>query len=95
MVDLAERIGPEHVAVGSDAVLGWQPGALGWMRNGRWNRPDDPDEAPQFPDWPPWFQGPEDFGSLADGLDEAGLSPTDRDAILGGNWLRLFSTVFR
>ena len=95
MVDLAERIGPEHVAVGSDAVLGWQPGALGWMRNGRWNRPDDPDEAPQFPDWPPWFQGPEDFGSLAEGLDEAGLSPTDRDAILGGNWLRLFSTVFR
>ena len=95
MVDLAERIGPEHVAVGSDAVLGWQPGALSWMRNGRWNRPDDPDEAPQFPDWPPWFQGPEDFGSLAEGLDEAGLSPTDRDAILGDNWLRLFSVVFR
>ena len=91
---LADQIGVEHVAIGTDAVLGWDPGALSWMRSGRWDRPVGPDEAPVFPEWPPWFRGPRDFGSLAEGLDGAGFSPTERDSILGGNWLRLFSVVF-
>ena len=95
MADLTERLGPDHVAVGSDSVLGWRPGALGWMRSGRWDRPENPGEVPHFPEWPTWFQGPEDFGSLAEGLDEAGFLPAERDAVLGGNWLRLFSEVFR
>ena len=91
---LALQIGVEHVAIGTDAVLGWQPGALGWMRNGRWDRPADPNTAPGFREWPSWFRGPTDFGSLAEGLDDAGFSPFERDSILGGNWLRLFGTVF-
>ena len=94
VADLAERIGVRHVAIGSDAVVGWAPDALGWMRNGRWDRPSDPDQIPAFPPWPPWFQGPEDFGSLAEGLDDAGFLPGERDAVLGGNWLRLFGEVF-
>lgn len=94
LADLAERIGVEHVAIGSDAVVGWAPDALGWMRNGRWDRPTDPDEVPAFPPWPAWFQGPQDFGSLAEGLDEVGFSAHERDAVLGGNWLRLFGQVF-
>ncbi len=93
-VRLAEQVGVEHVAVGTDAVLGWHPDALGWMRGGRWDRPEGPSGAPAFPQWPAWFRGPSDFASLADGLDEAGFSPTERDLILGGNWLRLFATVF-
>ena len=91
---LADQIGVEHVAIGTDAVLGWDPGALSWMRSGRWDRPEGPDEAPAFPEWPPWFRGPRDFGSLAEGLDGAGFSPAERDSILGGNWLRLFAVVF-
>ncbi|MYB03330.1 MAG: membrane dipeptidase [Acidimicrobiaceae bacterium] len=91
---LAEQIGPEHVAIGTDAVLGWREDSLGWMRSGRWDRPVDPSAVPAFPPWPEWFRGPRDFGSLAEGLDEAGFSGTERDAILGGNWLRLFETVF-
>ena len=93
-VRLAEQVGVEHVAVGTDAVLGWHPDALGWMRGGRWDRPEGPSGAPAFPQWPAWFRGPSDFASLADGLDETGFSPTERDLILGGNWLRLFATVF-
>ena len=84
----------EHVAIGTDAVLGWDPAALSWMRSGRWDRPAGPGEAPAFPEWPPWFRGPRDFASLAEGLDGAGFSPAERDSILGGNWLRLFSVVF-
>jgi microsomal dipeptidase-like Zn-dependent dipeptidase len=64
------------------------------MRNGRWDRPDNPDEVPPFPPWPDWFRGPEDFPSLAEGLDEVGFVPEERDAVLGGNWRRLFSQVF-
>ncbi len=91
---LADQVGVDHVAIGSDAVLGWKPDALGWMRSGRWDRPGDPSEVPPFPDWPEWFDGPRDFGSIAAGLDQVGFSPGERDAVLGGNWMRLFETVF-
>jgi microsomal dipeptidase-like Zn-dependent dipeptidase len=95
LADLATRIGVEHVAIGTDAVLGWQADALGWMRSGRWDRPTEPEEIPDFPPWPTWFNGPKDFPSLSTGLDEIGFSPEERDLILGGNWLRLFGQVFR
>tara|TARA_B100000700_G_scaffold285255_1_gene339147 strand:+ start:2089 stop:3042 length:954 start_codon:yes stop_codon:yes gene_type:complete len=91
---LAEQIGVEHVAIGSDAVLGWEPDALGWMRNGRWDRPSTRTQSPSFPPWPTWFDGPKDFGNLAEGLEEAGFSAEERDLVLGGNWLRLFGEVF-
>ncbi len=91
---LSEQIGVEHVAIGSDAVLGWSPDALGWMRNGRWDRATGPSAAPSFPPWPKWFGGPKDFESLSDGLDGAGFTSIERDLVLGGNWLRLFGEVF-
>ena len=94
LAHLAETIGVEHVAIGSDAVLGWDPDALGWMRNGRWNRPDEDASIPAFPPWPTWFDGPKDFPSLAEGLEAAGFSTDERALVLGGNWLRLFQTVF-
>jgi len=94
LAGLAEQIGVDHVAIGSDAVLGWQSDALGWMRSGRWDRPTAPAEVPDFPPWPAWFDGPKDFPSLAEGLDEVGFSPAERDAVLGNNWLRLFGEVF-
>ncbi|MEM7322348.1 MAG: membrane dipeptidase [Actinomycetota bacterium] len=94
LADLAERIGVDHVAIGTDAVLGWQADALGWMRSGRWDRPTEPEEIPDFPPWPHWFGGPKDFPSLADGLDEVGFAPDERDKVLGGNWIRLFGQIF-
>ena len=94
LADLATAIGVEHVAIGSDAVLGWKPDDLGWMRNGRWDRAGAPSAAPSFPPWPSWFDGPKDFGSLSEGLDDAGFSKADRDLVLGGNWMRLFGEVF-
>jgi len=94
LADLAARIGVDHVAIGSDAVLGWEADALGWMRSGRWDRPAAPEHVPDFPPWPSWFDGPKDFGSLSEGLDEIGFSPGERDAILGGNWMRVFAEVW-
>lgn len=94
LATLANQIGVDHVAIGSDAVLGWAPEALGWMRNGRWDRSTSLIEQPSFPTWPVWFDGPKDFGSLSEGLDEAGFSADERDQVLGGNWMRLFEQVF-
>ena len=90
---LVERIGIDHVGIGTDAVLGWQPDALGWMRSGRWDRPTDPTDVPTFPPWPDWFAGPADFPSLAEGLDDAGFGSEERAKILGGNWRRLYGQV--
>jgi len=94
VAQLADQVGVEHVGIGSDAVLGWSPDALGWMRNGRWDRATTPTEAPKFPPWPTWFGGPKDFGNLSEGLDEAGFTADERDLVLGDNWLRLFGQVF-
>ena len=69
---LATQVGVEHVAIGTDAVLGWQDDGLGWMRSGRWDRPADASAVPDFPEWPAWFRGPSDFASLAAGIDDAG-----------------------
>lgn len=94
LADLAEQVGVEHVAIGSDAVLGWEADALGWMRSGRWDRPADPSVIPEFPPWPNWFDGPRDFGSLTEGLSEVGFSDDEAALVLGLNWLRLFGAVF-
>ena len=93
--DTAERIGVDHVAVGSDSVLGWEANALGWMRSGRWDRPKQVEDTPSFPTWPTWFKGPEDFSSLAEGLSEVGFSSGEVDKVLGANWLRVFEKVFK
>lgn len=93
LAELVARVGVDHVAIGSDAVLGWPADALAWMRSGRWDRPAA-STAPSFPDWPDWFAGPQDFGNLKVGLERAGFSAAETDAILGRNWLRLFAEVF-
>ncbi len=95
VADTAEKIGVNHIAIGSDSVVGWQPTDLGWMRNGRWDRPKKAEDMPSFPTWQKWFKGPEDFSSLAEGLSEVGFSSEDTEKILGSNWLQLFEKVFK
>lgn len=90
---LADRFGVSNVAVGTDAVMGHPSDALGWMRSGRWDRPNQPEEVPALPEWASWFRGPIDFPSFAEGLTEVGFSDDERNAILGDNWLRLFAEV--
>ncbi len=94
VADLVDQIGIDHVALGSDSVRGWGDDHLAYLRNGRWQPPDTSAPAPTWPQWPDWFQTPEDFPSLAEGLDRAGLNGDAVAKILGGNWLRLFAEVF-
>lgn len=88
---LADDIGAEHVAIGSDCTRGWDVNYVGWLRNGRWQPPT---EDLTWPQWPSWFTSPTDFPTIAEGLAEAGLDGSSISAILGGNWMRLFGQVF-
>jgi membrane dipeptidase len=88
---LVDQIGPEHVAIGSDCTRNWGDDFVGWLRNGRWQRPEAP---ASWPSWPQWFLGPEDFPSLSDGLQATGLDDQVITGVLGENWLRLFDQVF-
>ncbi|MDO5719230.1 MAG: membrane dipeptidase [Actinomycetaceae bacterium] len=90
---LSDDIGAEHVALGSDCTRNWGPEFLTWLRDGRW-RPAA-GTNPTWPTWPGWFSGPENFPRLTDAFVEAGMDETEIRGILGENWLRLFSTVFR
>ncbi len=92
--DVADQVGLDHVGVASDSVRGWGDPYVGFLRNGRWRQPSAGEPAPGWPAWPQWFGGPEDFANLEDGLTEVGMSGTEIDAVLGGNWLRYFERVF-
>ncbi|WP_031466188.1 membrane dipeptidase [Sciscionella sediminilitoris] len=89
---LVDEIGPEHVGIGSDCTRNQPEDFVGWLRNGRWQPPRG--ARPQWPAWPDWFAGPADFPSLTEGLLAAGLDEKTVAGVLGGNWLRLFDTVF-
>ena len=94
VADTAEKVRVNQVAIGSDSVVGWASDALGWMRNGRWDRPKEIEDIHTFPTWPEWFKGPEDFESLSEGLSEVGFIPEEIVSIMGSNWIRLFKDVF-
>jgi membrane dipeptidase len=89
---LCADLGPRHVAIGSDLTRKWDDAHLTWLRDGTWRPPADP--PPAWPEWPDWFGSAADFPTLASGLRDRGIADDDIDAILGGNWLRLFAEVF-
>ena len=88
-------------------MSGWN---TAWARNpsartnGRWSR-----TVPSFMsaqgfltadwqgedvEWPAWFQTPADTPVITNGLREQGFSSTEVEAIMGGNFLRLYEQVF-
>ena len=71
---------------------------LEWMRQGRWSRVTNygagsasrPGKIAE-PDWLTTMHG---FGLIADALYARGMSEEEVAAVMGGNWLRLYSEVF-
>ncbi|MFM9125111.1 MAG: membrane dipeptidase, partial [Actinomycetota bacterium] len=92
VADLADRVGVEHVAVGTDCTRGWGDGYLLYLRSGR-RTPGPGEELPRWPDWPAWFQGPADMPALRAGLEAVGFDAASADRVMGGNWLRLLDEV--
>lgn len=92
---VAEIMGEDKVAIGSDLCQD-QPGELlRWMRSGRWTVDEDEEEhGLEFPPQPSWFRSNRDFPRLAEGLLAAGFDSGGVAAILGGNWLDFFRRSF-
>ena len=96
--DTAERIGVEHLGIGSDLCQDQPDAVVEWMRVGRWTKETDYGEgsaaAPGFPDMPDWFRDNRDFGNLENGLRKVGFGTAEVGAVMGGNWLRFFAENF-
>ena len=94
----ADKMGLDHIGLGSDLCQGQPDTVVTWMRNGRWTRDEDYGEGssnePGFPDAVSWFQDNRDLPNLRDGLSKVGFSESEIDQIMGGNWLDFFSHSF-
>ncbi|HHY39284.1 MAG TPA: membrane dipeptidase [Clostridia bacterium] len=84
---VAELVGPEHIGIGSDFAEGWA---------------DDPARRKTLLEidgtiytWPRGFGGVHEFSNIADGLASRGYSDEEIKGILGGNFLRVFQTVWK
>lgn len=90
-----DRVGVEHVGIGSDYCPGHPPGTRRNWRYGLWSRDEikqviaEPGEA-----WQDWMKTAADFQVLREGLEASGLKTEDVDRIMGGNFLRLFGESF-
>ena len=95
---LADRMGPTQIAIGSDLCQDQPDSVVEWMRSGRWTKEGSaPGCAPKatFPPQPSWFQDNSDFPGLRPHLRQAGFSPAEADGILGDNWHRFFAQSFK
>ena len=98
VADTAEKMGIDHIGIGSDLCQDQPDRVVAWMRNGRWTRDTDYGEGsssiPGFPDPPAWFQDNRDFPTLRQGLLTAGFNKAEVGQIMGGNWLEFFRRSF-
>ncbi|MCV2863756.1 dipeptidase [Defluviimonas sp. WL0075] len=94
----ADLMGIERIGIGTDLCQDQPDSIVEWMRVGRWTKTIDYGEgskdAPGFPPMPDWFEGNRDFGKIAWGLGETGMTAAEVSAVMGGNWLRFFAEGF-
>ena len=95
----ADSYGVHNLGIGSDLCQDQPDSVVEWMRVGRWSKEIDYGEgsasAPGFPPMPSWFQDNRDFGNIAKGLAQTGMSPSEVDGIMGLNWYRFYKENFR
>lgn len=98
IADTAEKMGIDHIAIGSDLCQDQPDSVVEWMRNGRWTKTLDFGEgsaaAAGFPPQPDWFKDSRDFSVIASGLAGKGFAKADIDKVMGNNWLRFFDQNF-
>ena len=99
-----DLMGIEHVGIGSDHHLGFSADEKKFWVQGRFSR-----SVPSFMtsqgflssdwdgedvEWASWIETPAGMPNIVRGLKEHGFSPQEVEAIMGGNWLRLFEETF-
>ncbi|MGE0213839.1 MAG: dipeptidase [Parvibaculaceae bacterium] len=94
-VDVA---GIDHIAIGTDHGRNVGMSDLEWMRMGRWSRVTNygagnaarPGKVPE----PGWLKTMRGFGTIAEALERRGFKRPEVEAVMGGNWIRLYKQVF-
>lgn len=90
-----EIAGIDHVGIGTDHGGEVTEADTQWMRVGRWTRGVDYGAASAAdPHGPPeWFESVSQFSEIGEGLARQGFSATEIEALMGGNWMRLYRQV--
>lgn len=93
-----EIAGIDHVGLGTDFSYKSNDAFREWMRKGRWTRSVQYGAGsvarPGAVAKPDWLPTPDRLKDLEAGLAEVGFSSEEIGKIMGGNWLRLYETVF-
>ena len=93
-----EICGIDHVGIGTDLGRKCTESDNRWMRMGRWTRivnygagsAANPGKVMD----PDWIADTSGFADIAEGLMRKGFGRREAEAVLGGNWMRLYRAVF-
>ena len=98
VAEAANRYGAQHLGIGTDLCQDQPDSIVEWMRVGRWSKVIDYGEGSAdnagFPPMPSWFNDNRDFGNIAQGLLDVGMSQPEVDGIMGDNWHRFYADNF-
>ena len=94
--DLVERVGIDHVAIGTDYTQAQPDSFFDWLfsQQGTRYRPR-PAPYPSPLLHPRGMETPDKLSNVSVELVKRGYTGTDVTKVLGGNWLRLFGEVWR
>ena len=93
--DLVERVGVEHVGIGTDFTQDQPKAFFDWIFSQQGTKYLD--RAISYPDplvHPEGMETPDKFANIALELESRGYGEGDIARILGGNWLSLFKEVW-
>ena len=95
--DLVERIGIEHVGIGTDYTQDQSRDFFRWLLSRQGTIPQE-EWIATFPDpvvHPAGMETPDKLSAISRELQARGYGDEDIEKVLGGNWLRLFRQVWR
>lgn len=94
-----DLVGVRHVAIGTDLSPKAGAAEFTWMRKGRWTRAEqrgaDLGTSPTSDtDTTEWLTDASGLAQVTTRLVGFGFTPDEAHAVVGGNWLRLYSAIF-
>ncbi len=93
--DLVERVGIDHVGIGTDYTQNQPKAFFDWIFSQQGTKLSDASNAyPENLLHPEGMETPDSLSNVASELINRGYSAQDISKILGGNWLRLFRQVW-
>ncbi len=94
---VVDLIGIDAVAIGTDYCPGHPKTVRTWWRYARWSRESAPEAQMQIAPhegWSEWMKTPSGFHNIRRELERRGFKPGEVEAMMGGNWLKLFRQTF-